>query len=169
MKAISSAFRLFIQLLLLLIAGIAFGGCPIKLVADYDATAFEEIIKTGKKVDRFFGDLLETPASERQYRKYSASYVEIETDLRSLYTRNRVRALNTESSEISDIILKLWVKYKTNHASNNDYPDTRAKLDRARFTRLFISAADAEIAKKLDANDRDPEKESMQPEQLRRR
>jgi hypothetical protein len=48
------------------------------------------------------------------------------------------------------------VKYKTNHATNNGYGSGIAKLDRDRFTRLFISAANAETAKKLDAGDKDP-------------
>ncbi len=147
---------------LLAILGIVFAldGCAIKLVADYDSTTFEEIIKVGKKVDRFYGDLLEAPATDRQYQKYADKYVEIETDLRSLYTRNKARALNSESTKISEIILKLWVKYKTNHADKNGYGEGVAKLDRGRFTRLFISAADAEVAKKLDEEDKNPEKVS---------
>jgi hypothetical protein len=144
------------QFLTILIIGLALAGCSIKLVADYDSTTFEEVISVGKKVDRFYGDLLETPVNERQYQKFTEKYVEIETDLRSLGTRNRARALNNESTQISDIILALWVKYKTNHAANNGYGNGIAKLDRDRFTRLFISAANAETAKKLDAGDKDP-------------
>lgn len=148
------------QLLVVLIIGLTLGGCTIKLVADYDSTTFEEIIKVGKKVDRFYGDLLETPSADRHYEKYADKYVEIETDLRSLYTRNKARALNDESIRISEIILNLWLKYKTNHATKNGYGDGVAKLDRERFTRLFISAADAETAKKLDPDDKNPEKDS---------
>jgi hypothetical protein len=144
------------QILTILIIGLAIAGCSIKLVSDYDSTTFEEVISVGKKVDRFYGDLLESPVNERQYQKYADKYVEIETDLRSLGTRNRARALNSESTQISDIILALWVKYKTNHATNNGYGSGIAKLDRDRFTRLFISAANAETAKKLDASDKDP-------------
>lgn len=147
-------------LLCVLTVGIFLSSCSIKLVADYESATFEEVILAGKKVDRFYGELLETPAGERQYQKYAEQYVDIETDLRSLYIRNRARALNEESTEISDIILKLWLKYKANHASQNSYSDGSAKLDRARFTRLFISAADAEIAKKIDVDDKDPERES---------
>jgi hypothetical protein len=160
MKIMQRNFFHALQILVILIIGIALSGCSIKLVADYDSTTFEEIIKVGKKVDRFYGDLLEAPATDRQYQKYAEKYVEIETDLRSLYTRNKARALNIESTEISEIILKLWVKYKTNHAAKNGYSDGIAKLDRERFTRLFISAADAEAAKKLSAEDKDTDKES---------
>jgi hypothetical protein len=109
MKVIQRNVQYAWQLLAVLIIGLTLGGCTIKLVADYDSTTFEEIIKVGKKVDRFYGDLLETPSSDRHYDKYADKYVEIETDLRSLYMRNKVRALNDESTRISEITLNLWL------------------------------------------------------------
>ena len=132
MKTTSRSVTPFWRLLFIMTVGIGLGGCSIKLVSDYDSATLEEIIKVGKKVDRFYGDLLETPTADRQYQKYAGKYVEIETDLRSLYIRNKARAFNEESTEISDIILKLWVKYKTNHALKRGYRDGSAKLDRAR-------------------------------------
>lgn len=140
---------------------IGLGGCTIKLVADYDSATFNEIIDVSKKVDRFYGDLLEVPEGNRQYSKYTDKYVDIETDLRSLYTRNKARPLNEESSQISEIILNLWVKYKNAHKEKDGYLDGKAKLDRKRFTRLFISAANAESAKKLNAEDRDASKDAQ--------
>jgi hypothetical protein len=154
----ASAVRRFFTILLV---GLVLAGCSIKLAPDYDSATFEEVLRVGKLVDRFYGDLLETPADSRPYAKYADRYVGIETELRSLYVRNNARALNQESTEISEIILTLWIKYKTNHASKNAYKDGVAKLDRARFTRLFISAADAETAKKLGTQDKNPEAESQ--------
>ena len=135
-------------------------GCVVKFVADYDAVTFEEILRVGKKVDRFYGDLLETAEAERKYTKYSDKYVEIETDIRSLITRNKARAINRESTEIAEIILKLWSKYKESHQRKDAYMNGAAKLDRGRFVRLFNSAAAAEEAKKLDPDDRDSEMDS---------
>ncbi|HUK06064.1 MAG TPA: hypothetical protein VLV90_13400 [Burkholderiales bacterium] len=146
----------------MLLLALSLGGCAIKLVADYDSVTYEEIIKVGKKVDKFYGDLLEAPAGDRGYKKFSERYVDVETDIRSLVTRNQARALNEESTEISEITLKLWIKYKDQHQSRNAYPDGIAKLDRKRFTRLFASAASAEQAKKLDADDKDPAKDSKE-------
>ena len=160
MRALSKRIPPFWQLAFIMVAAIALGGCSIQLVADYDSVTFEEIIKVGKKIDKFYGDLIEAAATDRQYDTYADRYVEIETDLRSLYTRNKVRALNEESTEISEIILKLWLKYKSNHKTKDGYSNGNARLDRARFTRLFISAADAEMAKKLDEKDKNPEAES---------
>ena len=80
----------------------------------------------------------------------------------SVLTRRdeHARALNEESTQISEIILKLWVKYKDNHKLKDTYSDGNAKLDRNRFIRLFSSAASAEVAKKLDPDDKNAEKDS---------
>lgn len=150
------------QLVILLFTSLALSACTIKLVADYDSVAFEEILRVGKKLDRFYGDLLETPASQRVYTKFSAQYVEIETDIQSLVTRNKARALNKESTEISEAILQLWEKYKEAHKARDNYSDGIAKLDRKRFVRLFAAAASAEYAKNLDGDDKNSSKDSKE-------
>jgi len=134
------------------------GACTVKLVADYDASTFEEILRVGKEVDRFYGMLLEAPEGQRPYAKYAQQYVDIETDIRSLVTRNQARPLNDESTQISETILKLWIKYKDKHKANDGYATGAATLDRARFVRLFKAAAAAEEAKQLQPGDTDVSK-----------
>jgi hypothetical protein len=153
-------FQQLFQFTVLLLFACSFNGCPVKLVTDYDSVTFEEILKVGKQVDKFYGNLLEVQPNERAYQKFSDRYVEIETDIRSLVTRNKARALNEESTQISEITLNLWLKYKENHKAKDIYSDGTAKLDKNRFIRLFAAAASAEQAKKLDAEDRDTAKES---------
>lgn len=135
-------------------------GCSVKFVADYDSKTYEEILNAGKKVDMFYGNLLEVDERNRQYQKYAGEYVEIEAELRSLYTRNKSRPLNEESTMISESILKLWIKYKDRHKMKDKYTSGNAKLDRNRFGRLFVSAASAEVAKDLDPDDKDISKDS---------
>jgi hypothetical protein len=142
------------------LACVGLASCSVQLVADYDSITYEEILRAGKKVDHFYGSLLEAPEKDRKYSKYSEKYVEIETDLRSLHMRNRSRPLNQESTEISRIILDLWVKYKDAHQRRDAYSSGIARLDRGRFQRLFGSAADAEAAKKIDPADRDEKQDS---------
>ena len=115
--------RLYWTLIMLM----ALGGCAVSLVAPYDAATFEEILKAGKKVDRFYGDLLEVP-EKRPYQKYAGKYVEIETELRSLHLRNQARPLNEESIRIVEIMLNHWIAYKKLHRAGNDYPTARAEL-----------------------------------------
>src|ERR1041384_1190618 len=93
---------------LLLIFVFMVAGCSVKLIADYDSATLEQILSTGKKVDLFYGKLLETPEKERSYSKYSNQYVEIEVDVRDIVSRNKARELNKESTRISEIILKQW-------------------------------------------------------------
>ncbi len=152
--------RHLLALLLVLVLSPATSGCAVRLVADYDSAAFEEILAVGKKVDRFYGTLLETKADSRQYSAYAEQYVGLETDIRGMLTRNQARALNSESTEISRIILNLFIKHKEQHKARNTYSDGNAKLDRNRFARLFASAASAEEAKKLSVDDKDDSKDS---------
>ena len=160
MKSTRQFSHQLFRLCFLILLAFSLGGCTVKLVADYDSVAFEEILQVGRKVDKFYGDLLESKSSERAYQKFSDRYVEIETDIRSLVTRSGARALNEESTQISGITLNLWVKYKDGHKAKDTYSDGTAKLDRNRFIRLFAAAASAERAKNLDADDKDASKES---------
>jgi hypothetical protein len=146
----------------LLAAALALCGCQIKLVADYDQPTYEEILRLSKKVDQFYGALLERPEGERAYSQYSAQYVDIESDLRSLVTRNQSRPLNKESTKIAETILELWQKYKSAHKQNGGYKSALANLDRKRFTRLFNAAASAEIAKDTPPEVKDSSKDSTQ-------
>jgi len=123
-------------------------GCALKLVDDFNVATYEATLNTSKFVDRFYGGLLETETNKRPYRQYSAQYVEIETEIRSLYMRNKARPLNEESTRIIDNILGLWLKYKARHKLRNTYSDGNAKLERKRFSKMFISALNAEEAKK---------------------
>lgn len=157
--AINASSRIMAVLLALFIA-ISSSGCAIKLVSDYDSAAFEEILATGKKVDKLYGTLLETKPDARQYSVFADQYVTLETDIRGMVTRNQARALNSESTEISQLILKVFIKDKGFHKTKNTYTDGTAKLDRDRLMRMFASAASAEEAKKLSSDDKDPEKES---------
>src|SRR6266704_2036402 len=123
--------------------------CP-RFIASYDAKTEEEIFRLSKVVDEFYGQLLEKPAKERAYSSFADVYVKIEADLNSLVLRNKVRQLNEDSTDIAERILGLWHKYKERHKSSGGYPDGVAKLDRARFKRMFEYAAGAEGAKKLE-------------------
>lgn len=144
----------------LLAVALALAGCQIRLVADYDQPTYEEILKLSKKVDQFYGNLLERAEEQRAYAQYSAQYVDIESDLRALVTRNQSRPLNKESTKISETILELWQKYKAAHQKTNGYKTALADLDRKRFHRLFTAAASAEIAKDTPPEVKDATKDS---------
>ena len=122
-------------------------GCSVKFVADYDSVAFEEILATAKNVDKFYGTLLDTDPGARSYALFASQYIALQADIQGIVTRNQVRALNAESTEIAQTILLLFTKVKERHKSQDTYSDGNAKLDRGKFARLFAAAASAEKSK----------------------
>lgn len=128
-------------------------GCAVKLVADYDAKVAQEIIKVSKEVDKFYGELIETSDSERDYAKFKNKYIEIEVNIRALIVQNKARPLNDESISIAETTLEKWTKYKNKHKEKNTYKAILAKNHRERFTRLFTAMAVAEEAKKMKAEE----------------
>ncbi len=125
-----------------------FTGCTgVKILADKDTKIYNETLKVGKNIDSFYVKLLKKEQSKRNFQTYSEQYIEIETELRSLYIKNKSKSLNDESIKISKSILGLWVKYKAKHQLENNYSNGNAKLDKNRFVRLFVSALNAESSK----------------------
>jgi len=151
---------IFISLLL--------SGCPIQLVADYDAEIAKEIVHVSKQVDTFYGELLETDYPDRSYDAFKSQYISNEVNLRALVIQNNARPLNDESISIAETTLKLWIKYKNKHKENwekyshpasggetieakNIYSDTMAQNHRKRFTKLFTAMSIAERVKEMKA------------------
>ena len=161
--------RKLVSLILLnILLAASLGGCAIRLVADYDATIAEEVIRVSKEVDIFYGKLLETEYEERSYEKLKEKYIEIEADIRALVVQNKARPLNEESISIAEATLEKWIKYKEKHKENwkkyslpdgdrnkieasNIYKDNQIKNHRKRFNRLFTAMSVAEGAKKLES------------------
>jgi hypothetical protein len=139
--------RIGVLMLPLLFASLL-AGCAVKFVADYDSKTEDAIFEAAKRVDQFYGKLLDTPETERQYKAFADQYSSIEADLSSLVLRNKVRQYNEDSTEIADKILAFWQKYRGVHKERDTYSTGNAELDRDRFTRLFAYLARAEGAKK---------------------
>jgi hypothetical protein len=124
-------------------------GCTVKYVADYDANIKDEIIQISKKIDLFWGDLLDTPVGDRKYIKFKDKYNEIESDLRGLVTQNEIRALNRESTKQAENALDLWVQDRDLHKKNDSFTDFEAKQHRKQYNRVFIAMAKGEEAKNV--------------------
>lgn len=139
-------FFVYIPLLFLAITG-----CTVKYVAEYDASIKEEIIQVSKKVDLFWGDMLDTPANERRYAKFKDKYNEIEADMRSLVMKNKIRPLNQESTKQAEIVLGLWVEDRELHKKNDSLSDFEANRHRKQFTRAFIAMAKGEEIKDVSS------------------
>lgn len=144
---IPSASGLSLRLLLSLL--IFSGGCKVHFIPDYSVALSQDIISTAKKIDNFYLAMQEVNSANRQYEHFTDKYVDIEADLNSLLNQNRIRPLNKESTRISEIALQFWIKYKTEHKSDNKISDGIIKLNRKTFSDLFYAMQVAEEAKNI--------------------
>jgi hypothetical protein len=136
-----------LTLIFIITFSIIISGCAVKYVADYDASVQEEIIQIAKKVDLFWGALLDLENSKRVYEKFKDQYNQIETDIRGLVMKNEVRALNKESTKQSNIALDLWIEDRNIHKDNNTFSDFEAKKHRKQYIRVFTAMAKGESVK----------------------
>ena len=131
-----------------IVALFASSGCAVRYVADYDASIKEEIFQVAKKVDIFWGVLLDTDKAERPYDKFKEQYNQIEADLRVLVMKNEIRALNKESTKQANIALSLWVEDRQIHKKEDSFSNSEAQRHRKQFHRVFTAMASGEDIKK---------------------
>ena len=131
--------------ILLLISAVT--GCTVQYVADYDASIKEEIVQTAKKVDKFWGNLLDQEEANRPYETFKDQYNEIETDIRGLVMKNEIRALNKESTKQAKNILELWVQDRGLHKKNDGFSNFEANRHRTQYSRMFTAMAKGEEVK----------------------
>lgn len=136
----------------LIIILFSINGCVVRYVADYDASIKNEIIQVAKTVDLFWGDLLDTNHSERKYNKFKKEYNQIETDIRGLVMRNKIRTLNQESTRQANIALNLWIEDRSDHKKNDDFSDFQAQKHREQYNRVFVAMAKGEEVKNITTN-----------------
>jgi len=133
--------------IIVLVASLSISGCAVHFVADYDPKVKEEIVQLSKKVDLFWGKLLETEVKKRKYEKFKEQYIKIETDLRGLVMINKIRALNKSSTRQANILLELWIDDKDTHKKDNTFSDLIIKRHREGYERIFTAMARGEAVK----------------------
>ena len=136
-------------------ATLAVVGCSVGLLRTMIQLRLKKFWPLRRNVDKFYGTLLDTDPGARSYALFASQYIALQADIQGIVTRNQVRALNAESTEIAQTILLLFTKVKERHKSQDTYSDGNAKLDRGKFARLFAAAASAEKAKVLTEEDRE--------------
>ena len=117
-------------------------------MAEYNSVIKEETVQTAKKVDLFWGKLIDTPISERKYDTFKDKYNEIESDIRGLLIRNKIQELNKSSTTQVETLLDLWVEDKRIHKDGDTFSDFEANRHRKQFVRVFIAIAKGEEAKR---------------------
>lgn len=138
-----------IALIFLIATCLSVSGCAVTYVAEYDASIKGEIVQVAKEVDLFWGALLDTEPSKRNYEKFKDQYNKIETDIRGLVMKNEIRALNNESTKQANIALDLWIEDRDIHKKSETFSDFDAKRHRKQYIRVFTAMAKGEEAKNI--------------------
>ncbi len=136
----------YLPLLLLILSG-----CTVRYVADYNAEIKDETLQIAKKVDLFWGTLIDTQKSKRKYHDFKDKYIEIETDIRILNVKNKIRAFNKTSTKQVNVLLELWLEDKKSHKNNNSFSGFIATRHRKQFLRLFTAIAKGEEEKNISS------------------
>lgn len=114
----SSQYKFSLTVLCLVILA----SCNFALLPPYSREVSAQIENTAKSVDRFYLDMLEktdATGNGRAYRNFADGYIDIEVELNSLYTKNRIRPLNKASTRNCEIALNRWREYKEEHKQKN--------------------------------------------------
>jgi hypothetical protein len=147
--------RRYIVFIILILSFLSITSCRVTLVPGYDANISAQIDNTAKEVDKFYLTMLETTKTDsggRAFEKFSQDYINIEVELNSLLTKNKIRPLNENSTQICEITLQLWLKYKAEHKTDNTLSDGLIILNRKTFSDLFYAMQVAEKGKELVKN-----------------
>lgn len=139
------------HIVLALLFAVLVSGCTVKYVAEYDAAIKDETVAIAKKVDLFWGNLLDTPSDQRQYENFKILYNEIESDIRSLHMKNEIRPLNELSTKQVQNALELWIEDREMHKRENTFSDFLAKRHRQQFVRVFTAIAKGEDVKNMQS------------------
>jgi hypothetical protein len=145
---------LFTAWLLLILAGCS----NVRLVADYDEQAVQDLSETSTLVFTFYDRLLEDKSAigKIPYAPYAEAWGEVETRLRVRQLREQSRSTNGESVTIITTTLDMWIKYRDAHRLQDDYPAAKMNIDRDHMARNLGAAMNAEIAKDLTGKARAP-------------
>lgn len=137
------------------LAVVAIQSCKVTLVPPYDAEIATQMDDTAKTVDKFYLSMLETTFAAndgRAFTNFSAQYVDVEVELNSLLSKNKIRPLNEHSTRICEIALQLWQKYKEEHKTDNTLTDGLIKLNQMTLADLFLAMQVAERGKNIVNN-----------------
>ena len=154
-QRISIQARRFIPIIAIILSMAAIHACRVQFIPAYDAKISEQIDVAAKAVDKFYLGMLGTTTAEnggRAFNKFSEQYVNVEVELNSLLSKNKIRPLNENSTRICEITIQLWQKYKQEHKDDNTLSDGLIKLNNKTFNDLFYAMQVAEKGKALVKN-----------------
>lgn len=121
--------------------------CRVTLIADRDEAFVNKVLETARTVDALYLRLISADSSQLQYRLYANDWNEAELQIRQLRLMAEAHPLNSESSQICNFLLETFLKYKTQHKTQNFYPAALLPLHRDRLSEYFMALLSIEKSK----------------------
>lgn len=121
--------------------------CRVMLIADRDEAFVNRVLETARTVDALFLRMMSADTTQLQYSHYAKEWDEAELQIRQLRLMAEAHPLNTESSQICNLLLETFLKYKTQHRNQNTYPTALLPLHRDRLSEYFVALLSIEKSK----------------------
>ena len=107
----------------------------------------EQIIETGKKIDRLFLSMAELPPEQRTYASFQQAYLEIEIELISILDQNSSRKKNELLISSCKTTLEKFRKFKEAHKTSGTVKDADVSLNHEFMKQFILRLLDAELVK----------------------
>ena len=128
---------------------ITFLACKVTLVPPYDAAIEEQIVNTAKMNDRLYLEMKDQAEAERTYTKYSAKYLDIESEINSILLKNQARRQSHDLIVITNNLKTLFIQFKDQHKRDSVIHDADIKLDQLQIAAAWKALLVAERGLKL--------------------
>jgi hypothetical protein len=108
---------------------ISFFSCaPIQLVPDYSDAIENQIIQTQKMNEKLYVGLLAMPVDQRTYSSCQKEYLEIESNINSLFFQINIREKNASFVVMMNQLKSNFIQYKDEHKLKGTLTDGEIKI-----------------------------------------
>ncbi|MEC4004880.1 hypothetical protein OX283_009455 [Flavobacterium sp. SUN052] len=109
--------------LLFLIALLLNSCISLQLVPSYSETIEKQIIETQKLNEKMYTEILALPESKRNYENFEKQYIEIESNINSLFFQINNREQNSDFVVMMSELKTNFIQYKEEHKSKGTLKD----------------------------------------------
>lgn len=108
---------------------VLFNSCvSVKLVPDYSETIENQIIASQKQNEKLYISLLELPQDKRTYTSVSQEYLEIESNINSIFFQYQAREKNEDFVKMAKLLKDNFMQYKKEHQDKKTLSDSEINL-----------------------------------------
>jgi hypothetical protein len=123
--------------------------CRVSLIADRDEVFVNRVLETARKVDLLYLQLMSADSAHLKYANFAEAWNNTEVEIRQLRLMAEAHPLNRESSQICNLLLETFTRYKNQHQKADIYSPALLPIHRDRLAEYFIALLSVEKAKEL--------------------